>query len=121
MRTIAKKLGIAAVAALSLAGATLATSDTAQARPWGGHQFRGGGWHGGGWYRGGAGWVAPALIGGLALGALAASTTYGYGYGYGYGYPTYVVDDDYGGCYLKRRVRYTPFGPVVRRVRVCYY
>jgi hypothetical protein len=100
------------VAALSLAGATLATSDTAQARPWGGHHFRGGGWH-----RGGAGWVAPALIGGLALGALAASTTYGYGYGY----PTYVVDDDYGGCYLKRRVRYTPFGPVVRRVRVCYY
>jgi len=26
----------------------------------------------------------------------------------------------YGDCYMKRRVHYTPWGPVVRRARVCY-
>jgi hypothetical protein len=116
MSSIAKKLGITAVAALSLAGATLATSSTEPARPWGGHHWHGGGFHAGGWHRGGLRWAAPAFIGGVALGALAARPYYAYDY------PTYVVyeDDDYGGCYLKRRVRYTPYGPVVRRVRVCY-
>src|SRR5215208_2232254 len=61
--------------------------------PW----WRGRGWGGYGWgwrrpYYGG-GTLAAGLIGGLALGSLAASagSYYGYGYpsyyGYGYGYP----------------------------------
>src|SRR3954464_13801339 len=61
-----------------------------------GYGFRGYGWGGYGWgwrrpyYGGGA--LAAGLIGGLALGTLAASagSYYGYGYpsyGYGYGYP----------------------------------
>jgi hypothetical protein len=107
MRSTMRKLGIVAVAALSLAGATLATLGPAEARPWGDH--RGHHWHGGGW-----GLAAPAVIGGLALGALAAAP-------YAYGRPRYVAyEDDYVECYVKRRVRYTPHGPVVRHVRVCY-
>jgi len=57
-----------------------------------------------GWHRGG-GWVGPAIVGGLALGALAAAPRYGYGYGY-YDCPRQVVG-------------YTAWGrPIVRRV--CY-
>jgi hypothetical protein len=56
-------------------------------------------------------------VGGLALGALAASRPYGYGYpAYGY------YDGGYGGCYFRRRVvGYNAWGgPIVRPVRVCY-
>jgi hypothetical protein len=63
------------------------------------------------WGRGG-GWVGPAVVGGLALGALAASRPY---YGYGGGYY------GYGGGYGCPRevVGYTAWGrPIVRRV--CY-
>ena len=35
---------------------------------------------------GGPGWLGPAIIGGLAAGALAAPYAYGYGYGGPYGY-----------------------------------
>ena len=109
MRSLFKKVGIAALAALSLVGATLAASSSAEAR-----------YYGRGW--GGGGWVGPAIVGGLALGALAASRPYGYGYGYGY--PAYgAYDGGYdGGCYLQRRiVGHTAYGrPIVRPVRVCY-
>src|SRR5215475_11655405 len=37
---------------------------------------------------------------------------------YGYGAYPYYYDD---GCYLRRRVVGTPWGPRVRLVRVCYY
>ncbi|HWL31712.1 MAG TPA: hypothetical protein VNQ50_06220 [Xanthobacteraceae bacterium] len=105
-----RKVGVAALAALTIGGATIATSSTAEAR-----------WRGGGWgYRGG--WVGPAVVGGLALGALAASRPV---YGYGYGYPAYgYYGGGYygGGCTLRRRVvGYNPWGrPIVRAVRVCY-
>ena len=48
------------------------------------------------------GYIAAGLIGGMALGAMAAS---------GGGY----ISD----CYLVRRKLYTPYGIVIRRVRVC--
>ena len=53
---------------------------------WGGYGWRGYGW---GWRRPyyGGGALAAGLIGGLALGTLAASA--GSYYGYGYGYPAY--------------------------------
>jgi hypothetical protein len=106
MHTALKKFGVAAVAAVSLAGATLVTSTSAEARYF--HR---------GW---GGGWAGPAIVGGLALGALAASRPY-YGYGYGPGYYGAYGDGYYGGdCVLRRRVHYTPYGPVVRHVRVCY-
>jgi hypothetical protein len=96
MRTVLKKVGIAAVVAVTMAGAAVSSAD---ARSWG---HRGGHWGGGG----------------LALGAIAASSAYGYGYGY----PAYAAYDDgyYGDCVIRKRVRYTPYGPVVRHVRVCY-
>ncbi len=69
-------------------------------------QWRGG-WGGGwGWrrpyYGGGGGALAAGLIGGLALGALAASagSYYGYGYpSYGYGYSYYPSSYAYPGYY----------------------
>ncbi len=69
---------------MSVAGATLATSSDAEAR-----------WRGG---RGGWGWAGPAIVGGLALGAIAASRPYAYGYGY----PAYGYD----GCIRNRVVGY---------------
>jgi hypothetical protein len=99
MRTWIKKIGIAGLAALSVAGATLAASSDAEAH-----------WRGRHW--GGGGWVGPAIVGGLALGALAASRPY-YGYA-AYGY--------YDGCIRNRVVGYTYHGrPIVRRVNVCYW
>jgi hypothetical protein len=105
-----KKFGLAALAVATIAGSTIAMTDTADARG-----FGRGGFHGGRGFGIGAG-VAT----GLALGALGAG--YGYSrYGYGPGYGAYAYDGGYGGdCVLERRVRYTPYGPVVRRVRVCY-
>ena len=61
----------------------------------------------------GGGWVGPAIVGGLALGALAAAPRYGYGYG-----PSYAYGPGYYGC-PRRVVGYTEWGrPIVRRV--CY-
>src|SRR5882757_8295647 len=103
MRLLFKKVGIAALAALSLVGATLAASSTAEAR-----------YYGRGW---GGGWAGPAIVGGLALGALAASRPYYYG-GYG-GYGGYGYYGD--GCIRNRVVGYTSYGrPIVRPVNVCY-
>ena len=98
MHSIIKKFGVTAVAGLSLVGATLAASSSAEARYY--HR---------GW--GGGGWVGPAVVGGLALGALAASRPY-------YGYPAYGYGD---GCIRNRVVGHTPYGhPIIRRVNVCY-
>jgi hypothetical protein len=74
-------------------GSLIATGEPATAANWHGHGggFRGGGWHGGHWHggwRGGGGWAGPAIVVGLAAGALlAAPYAYG-GYG-GYGYGGY--------------------------------
>ncbi len=117
-----RRMRIASAAAL-LAGATvLASSADARPRgyvyPYGGYYYR----HHNGWNNGGA--AAAGVIGGLALGALAAGAannsyyntypTYpAYGapaYGYGYGY----------GCYITHEQVYDAWGyPHWRRVRVC--
>lgn len=86
MRNTISKAAIAGLAALSLTASLFATEPAAAQR------WHGGGWHGGGWRGGGhgrwhgGGW-GPAVVGGLAAGALlAAPYAYGYGYGpYGYG------------------------------------
>ena len=99
MRNTISRATIAGLAALSLMGSLVATSEPAAAQFHGGGRggfhgggfhggggWHGGGWHAGGWHRGG-GWAGPAVVGGLAAGALlAAPYAYGYGYGpYGYG------------------------------------
>jgi len=108
---------------------------TEQVRWWGGgwgwrRSYWGGGW---GWRRPyyGGGALAAGLIGGLALGTLAASTSYyGYGYpyyGYGYApayyaYPTYYTYPEYYRPY--RRVYYGGYyRPLYRRAywRPAYY
>jgi hypothetical protein len=99
MRNTISRATIAGLAALSLMGSLIATSEPAAAQFDGGGRgggfhgggfhggggWHGGGWHGGRWHRGG-GWAGPAIVGGLAAGALLAEP-YAYGYGYGpYGY-----------------------------------
>ena len=61
-----RKFGMATLAAATIAGSTVAMTGTADAqrRHYHGHHHHGGG---------GGAWVAPAIVGGLALGALAAS------------------------------------------------
>ena len=66
--------GVTAVAGLSIVGATLAASSSAEAHY--SHSSWGGGWM-----------VGPAVVGGLALGALAASRPY-------YGYPHMAIPMD---------------------------
>lgn len=99
MQVSCRKIGIAAVTALALIGAAVGTAGTASAR--GGH------WHGGGGF-------GPGFVGGLALGAVAASPYY-------YGYGPYAYDYAYGGdCYFQRRVFINSWGRrIVRHVRVC--
>ena len=103
MRSIVKRVGIAALAGVSVVGATLASAGSAEAH-WRGHR---------GW-----GWGGPALIGGLALGAALAAPRYGYGYGY----PAYSAVSYGGDCFVRRRVvGYTPYGaPIILARRVCY-
>ncbi len=90
------------VAALTL-GATALSATPASAQ-WRHH----GGWGGGGWHRGGGGWGAPAaagIVGGLALGAIAAGAASG-GYGGGYGcVANQPVYDDWGNFVGYQRVR----------------
>jgi hypothetical protein len=115
-----KAIGMAALAALTIAGSIAATTTDAEAR-YGGGGFRGGygGYHGGGYrgyyggYRGGyRGYgIGAGIATGLAIGAIGAG--YGYGYGPGYGY--------YDGCIRNRVVGYTYYGhPIVRAINVCY-
>lgn len=96
MRNALSRTLVAGIAALSLTASVFATTEPAAAAFWhggGGGGFHGGGWHGGGGWRGGyggwrggyggwgGGWWGPAVIGGLAAGALLAAPYYGYGYG----------------------------------------
>jgi hypothetical protein len=95
-----RKIITGGMAALTLAATVGATATPASA------QWRHG-WGGGGWHRGG-GWGGPAaagVIGGLALGAIAAGAAGG-GYGYGYGcVANQPVYDPYGNFVGYQRVR----------------
>ncbi len=115
MNTIRKTFA-GGFAAFALAAGIAATTTPAEAQ-WRGH--RGYHHHGGGW-RGPA--LAAGVIGGLAVGALAAQAgpryhaypAYGYGYGHGYA-PVYPA------CYNQRRAAYDPWGNFAgyRVVRIC--
>jgi hypothetical protein len=102
---VMKKLGMAALAAMILAGSMVAMTGTAEAR-WAGGGWRGGGWHGGGYYRGYGGYgIGLGIASGLALGG-----AYGY-----YGAPYYGGD-----CWVRNRVYFDQWGRrFVRPVRVC--
>lgn len=112
MRNTISKAMIAGVAALSLAGSIFATTEPATAQFWhGGGGFHGGGWHGGGrgWHgsgrgwNGGGGWWGPAVVGGLAAGALLAAPYYN-GYGYGNSCTTYASMYDAYGNYVGQQL-----------------
>ena len=81
MGNATSKALIAGLTALSLTASVFATIEPAAADNW--HGGGRGGWHGGGWHgrgwHGGAGWWGPAVVGGLAAGALLAAPYYGYG------------------------------------------
>src|SRR5688500_9018164 len=78
--SLARKFVIGGMAAVTIAGSLAASSISADAAPRG-HGF--GRHHGHGGHHGyhhrhhGRAWVGPAIIGGLALGALAAAPYYG--------------------------------------------
>lgn len=121
----ARRIALGAVAALTLSGALAVSPAPAQAQ-WGYWGYRPAAYWGGGWgypyrpywhhrrhHHGAA--VAAGLIGGLALGALAARPYY-------HPYPAYYARPVvYGGeCWVERRVRINHWGErIVRRVRVC--
>jgi hypothetical protein len=99
-----RKTVAASLAALTIGGTVLATS-ASPAAAWG---YGYGGWHGGwgGWH---GGWGGPGLaagvLGGLAVGGIAAAAAAPYGYGYGYGcVATQPVYDAWGYVH-SRRVR----------------
>jgi hypothetical protein len=88
-----RKMGMAAVAGLSIVTTSLAFTPTADAQRWHRHHNHGVG-----------NWVGPAIVGGLALGALAATA------------PRAYARD----CWMERQVLIDRRGrEVVRRVRVC--
>jgi hypothetical protein len=104
-----RKAAIGALAVLTLGAGVMATATPSAAQGWrGGYR-----WHTGNWYRGYYGWGAPVVaagvIGGLALGALAA-TPYAYG-------PLY-----YGGCTWQNRPVYDSWGNFAgyAPVQACY-
>ena len=98
--SLARKLLVGGLAAATLAG-SLAISTAPADAGWRGHR-----WHGHHHRHRGA-WIAPAIVGGLALGALAAP--------YAYGAPVYRER-----CWVEHRHRINRFGePVVRRIHVC--
>ena len=110
-RSKMKKTLAAGLAAITLGGAAIASATPASAQ-WGwGPRY--GGYHYGYRHRpyyGGGGAVAAGLIGGLAIGALAARPAYGYApVGYG------------GECFVERRRTIDPWGRVVvSKIRTCY-
>ncbi|MDJ1157987.1 hypothetical protein QNA08_07040 [Chelatococcus sp. SYSU_G07232] len=96
--TILKKTLAAAFTVAALGTGLAATTTSASASPYYKPY-----WHHPKWHHG-WGWGAAGFAGGLALGALAASSA-----------PTY-----YGECYFTRREVVDRFGNVyIRRVRVC--
>jgi len=102
--TIPKAL-VTGIAALSLAATVFAGAEPAVAAKWhSGGGFHGGAGRGGVWHGGrGGGWWGPAVVGGLAAGALLAAPYYTYGYGNCYGYqPMY---DAYGNYIGQQPVR----------------
>ena len=124
-----RKIVAAGLTAVTLAGAFVGSSAPAQAGYYGW-----GGRHHGGYYshryhrRHNGGAIAAGLIGGLALGAIAASAARpAYGYGYHarpvhYGYPAYrpVHYGGYGGCFVEKRKYVDEWGDVVvRRRKIC--
>ncbi len=123
------KLLKAAVAALALGGTVIASTGSAEAQYRYGHYGYHHGYHGPVYrrHRGNAGAaVAAGVIGGLAVGALAAQA-YRPAPVY-YGRPVYHARPVYydrpvryvGDCTVERRVRYNRFGErVVTRVEVC--
>jgi len=93
-----RKLAMAALAVLTLAGTTAVTTTAAEARGRGHHHHHHHGHRHGGWG------IGAGIATGLALGAVGA--------GY-YGY--------HNGCIRNRVVGHTAYGqPIVRRVNVCY-
>jgi hypothetical protein len=91
---MSKKLMAGALAALTMVGTLAVTSTEASAQ----------------WRRGwGPGAVAAGVVGGLALGALAARPYYG-----APGYYAYGPE-----CWVERRRYWDGYGYVVRRVRIC--
>jgi hypothetical protein len=90
-----RKVGIGALAALTVAGTVAASTAGAEARPF----------HHGGWHHRGGGWVGPAIVGGVAAGLLAAPYYGGY-----YGRR----------CWTERQEVVDAYGRVfLRPVRVC--
>jgi hypothetical protein len=108
MRASLKKIGLAAVMALTVAGAALVTAGSAQAQHWHGH---------------GGGGFGPGFVGGVTAGALLGGGYYGGPYGYYDGGPYGYYGGPYaygGGCYIQREVVINRSGHrIIRRVRVC--
>jgi hypothetical protein len=103
---------IAALAALAVAGGTVAAAVPASAEGWHGHG--GYGWRGGGWRGGDAGPAIFAGVAGLALGAALASPRYDYGPPPPAYYPGYDYRP-YGTCYSRERVWDPYYGHYVIR------
>ncbi len=114
-----RKIMTAALAAMTLGGAALATTTSADAAPYGWH---GGGYYGHGYGRGYGGGVAlGAGLLGLAVGASLAHPHYAYGPGY-YG-PAYYAGPvyygyGYGGCRV--HYRWDPYAGRYFPVERCY-
>ncbi len=104
-----KKAAIGALAALTLGAGVTAAATPSAAQGWrSGYRWHAGYWRGG-YYGWGAAPVVAGVIGGLALGALAA-VPYAYG-------PAY-----YGGCYWQNRPVYDAWGNFAgyAPVQACY-
>ena len=92
---VSRKLLTSTFAALSLGVVALASSPASASPYWTPYPKYWGGPYGGGY-------VAAGVLGGMALGAMAAS---------GGGYAS--------DCYIVRRKIHTPYGLLIRKVRVC--
>ena len=110
-----KKILTAALAALTLGGAMIATATPAAAHGYGGYHGGYGGWHGGYGYRGGYGVPLVAGLAGLAVGAALVGGPHYYGpapyyYGparpYGVCYGASRVWDPYAGGWVMQRTSY---------------